>query len=801
MRLRRGTAYRRSDLAALALLLVVVIAVAALTMADAAAYIRGDWPSLLFPFYAHLGERLRDLDLPGWNPSPFSGAPFIADLHSGWMYLPAMLLYTLFPALPATTLFVVFHLALAAVAAYVLARLLGLGVGGASVAAVAYALPWLVPGMSGTILFFHVHAWLPVALIGVEIAVRAGPTSRRVAGLALAGLAISQILAAWTGQGGYYALLLIGGWVAWRTLVTPPGGWSARDRLLGLLGIGCAILLIGVALNAPALLPRLDANGRSTIPGGVYTGASRWADTNVGRDLDEIVPVLAGGFSQAGWRYTGAAAIVLALLAPVLALRWPPLGFWLIAGTAAIVLGLAVTTPLHTLSYALLPKFELLHTHLPGRIRLLIPLVVAMLAGATADALARRLPLDRWRLPILLLVGVLALAALAYARQGQVSSGSLLAALAALAVCAVAIGMPVARRAWLAPVALAVIVIWDPTGRVVAAGWGPEAGPQRSLRAAVAGDAEEFLFANGAAAFLTEATRDEPARYAGYDPALLPVAEIAAGDLPPQGYRDEWLGPANWLLVLNWATWFGLDDVQGHNPVQDRRYADYVDALNGHGQEYHDLNLFPAAFASPLLDPLNLRYLVVPVSAPEQPELATMPTVYEDTHVRILENPESFPRAWLVHEARQVDPGAALALLADGTVNPRQTALLESAPPPLALPPDPAAERAAYTVSEPDRLVLKVETAAPALLMLSEVWDPGWSATVDGAPAPVLLANHTFRAVPVPAGSHTVDLHYNPPGLRPGLLIAGATTLLLAAVWLGLRRRERATRARPENEA
>ena len=100
------------------------------------------------------------------------------------------------------------------------------------------------------------------------------------------------------------------------------------------------------------------------------------------------MPTLAGGFSQAGWRYTGAAAIVLALLAPVLALRWPPLGFWLIAGTAAIALGLAITTPLHTLSYALLPKFELLHTHLPGRIRLLIPLVVAMLAGATADALA-----------------------------------------------------------------------------------------------------------------------------------------------------------------------------------------------------------------------------------------------------------------------------------------------------------------------------------------------------------------------------------------------------------------------------
>lgn len=217
-------------------------------------------------------------------------------------------------------------------------------------------------------------------------------------------------------------------------------------------------------------------------------------------------------------------------------------------------------------------------------------------------------------------------------------------------------------------------------------------------------------------------------------------------------------------------------------------------------QEYHETNVFPAGLASPLLDPLNLRSLVVPADAPRRddlaPSLALMPMVYEDAHVRILENPAAFPRAWLVQLARQVAPGEALELLAAGAVDPRRSALLESHPPPLDASPNAAAESAAYRVSEPERLVVEAAARAPALLVLSEVWDPGWSATVDGDPAPELLANHAFRAVPVPAGRHTVELRYDPPGLRLGLGVTAATVVALAAVGVALWRRER-TRASP----
>jgi hypothetical protein len=338
------------------------------------------------------------------------------------------------------------------------------------------------------------------------------------------------------------------------------------------------------------------------------------------------------------------------------------------------------------------------------------------------------------------------------------------------------------------------VIFWDPTGRVIAAGWGETLGPERSLQAAVGGDAEAFLFHNGAAAFLAEATRENPGRYAGYDPALLPDVE-GSDELPPQAYRNHWLGPANWLLVHNWAMWFGIDDLQGYNPIQTQRYVEYVDALNGHRQEYHETDVFPAGINSPLLDPLNTRFFVVPADAAaradQAPLVSALPVVYEDEHVLILERPTAFPRAWLVHEAQQVAPGAALPLLADGRIDPRQIALLEVIPPELAPVANAAAEQATVVSYEPDQVELTVQTSSPALLMLSEIWDTGWNATVDGQPAPVLLADHTLRAVPVPAGEHQVVLRYDPLSLKAGIAISLATVAAIIAVWGWLVRRER----------
>lgn len=790
----------------LALLLVIVLLISAATFGNVATFIRGDWPTMFVPPYAFLGERLRALAVPGWNPYQFSGVPFAADPSSGWMYVPAMVIYAVAPPFAATTVFIAFHLLLSAAAAYTLARLTGLVPLAAFIAGLAFVLPWAVPAAASAVLMLQVTTWLPIALIGVEIARVATLRWRQLAGIALSGVAISQILAAWLGQAGYYSLLVIAGWVAWRMLATPPPGWSWRTRLTMCLVTGIGVLATGIVLNAAALLIRLEANARSNSPGGEYTGISGWTDAVLGMEPAEVVRALAGGFSSGAWLYAGAAVIALALLAPILAPRWPPLLFWLITPAVAISLVFPEPTVVARLAYAVLPRFEAIHTHLHSRILMVAPLSVAMLAGATVNVLLARdgAKLARWQRVLGLAAPVfVSLVAVLSWRSDLISRGALAAALTVLAIALVALLVPQHAHPYVLTAALAAVIIWDPVGRALVTGWGPGGGPDRSLNAALAGELDTFLHDNGAATFIKQATAEEPGRYAGFDPSLLPRPS-RHGELPPQAYRNAWLGSSNWLLVHNWGTWFGIEDVQGYNPIHIRRYGDYIDAMNGHRQEYHETNVFTPGISSPLLDLLNLRFFVVPANAADRRDLSAMatrlPVPYEDEHVLVIENPDALPRAWLVHEARTLPEAEIVPALADGSVDPRQVALLEVSPPAMTTPGPGVPDAASYTRLSPEAFSVAASASAPCLLVLSEIWDPGWQATVDGVPTEILRTNGIFMAAPLEAGEHTVVFRYLPPHFWLGVWItlAGALGLLGSGWWLYRRERQP---SRPAEEA
>src|SRR5690606_36054468 len=99
---------------------------------------------------------------------------------------------------------------------------------------------------------------------------------------------------------------------------------------------------------------------------------------------------------------------------------------------------------------------------------------------------------------------------------------------------------------------------------------------------------------------------------------------------------------------------------------------------------------------------------------------------------------------------------------------------------------------AMVTEYAPTRVVVDVHADAPAFLLLTDAYYPGWMATVNGAPVEVRRADVMFRAVPVPAGESTVIFEYRPVWL-PAALIAGAVVWLLAALWVGISFRRSAT--------
>jgi hypothetical protein len=188
--------------------------------------------------------------------------------------------------------------------------------------------------------------------------------------------------------------------------------------------------------------------------------------------------------------------------------------------------------------------------------------------------------------------------------------------------------------------------------------------------------------------------------------------------------------------------------------------------------------------SSPLYDFLNAKYVIAAKDVTLDWE-KFVPVFDEDPALNVYLNRRALPRALVVHRAIAVpDHEAAYAALHTPGFDPATTVIVEGGEALDVVPPSAAAIRFdAFGLNE---IRLHVDTPADAYLVLSEVWYPGWSATVDGVPAPVLRANYAFRAVRLEPGQHQVRLTFAPRSWRMGLVISGLTLLILV-VWGGRR--------------
>jgi hypothetical protein len=180
-----------------------------------------------------------------------------------------------------------------------------------------------------------------------------------------------------------------------------------------------------------------------------------------------------------------------------------------------------------------------------------------------------------------------------------------------------------------------------------------------------------------------------------------------------------------------------------------------------------------------------VRYFVTGVRLNDHPGLRPVWSGrdFEGQPRAIYENAGVFPRGWVVGEYRVEKPDEGLIKMANGEVDLRRIALLDRAP---AIDPEPGDSTAVVTVVRTDahEQVFQVTLDRPGLLVVSEVYYPDWNATVDGAPAEVLRANHVLRAVALGAGRHEVAFQYDATRVREAATISITTfalTLLAGA--------------------
>ena len=821
----------RNDVLALAVLAGLTVIVTWNRLAFDSWLTRFDLFTFFLPWYTFLGERLRDFAVPGWNPHLFSGAPFAGDPESGWMYLPAMLFFALLEPLAAFKGMVAFQLALAALSTYLFARLLGLGAMASLVASVVYLTgPFLQWNTYCCLIFGQFGTWIPLALLGVELALRSVRWRARIASWFLGGFAISQMLAGWVGEGWLYAILLPAAYIGYRALLSPPlANLGLRDRLTAGVMTGLGVLGSGLALAAAGMLPRYTVNAETNLAGGDYSALGDAGVLNPPWTLDYLLAQTIGVGSDYHFRAAslGGVAIVLALLAPVMARQRFAVPFFALLTLVAMILTLD-TTPLHLLFY-LIPRYRDFHDHDAWRTMALASIGPAMLSGAAIDSLSR------WRgrrhllpvvfAPLLFMVIV----AVALSQVGR-SLGwqPLVAATLTTLLIAIAVALPhrnspamAAGKHWrpgnavssrgtrdlrAIPVLILAVAFLLPTGLELTGswlGWPPHERWERLWRPDPAEEAALVTDVRpsdptGAGRFLqAQLERSGPFRYAGYGGFGYPGDEARQ-----ESYMGRRFEPGIQSLLVNGRPiYLDLYDIQGYNPLHLKRYDEFIAALNGAPQDYHTAFLLPTGLRSPLLDLLDVRYIVLDADLPaDRDDVLTIEAdarqVFRTPEVILYERDPALPHAWIVHDVRSVNRGEALPLLTSGSIDPYQTALVEGTPPETAAPDGAATESARVIAYEPDTMTIATQAAAPGLLVVSEVYESGWRAYVDGAEVAILPTDHVLRGIPIPAGEHTVELRYDPLSLRLGLWVSGVATaaMLIAFAVAGgswLRRRIR----------
>ncbi len=319
---------------------------------------------------------------------------------------------------------------------------------------------------------------------------------------------------------------------------------------------------------------------------------------------------------------------------------------------------------------------------------------------------------------------------------------------------------------------------------------------------------------------------------------------ILGGENPPQLFLDDLpLFPTTALGIVSYLIDGGeleqgspvaqitIDDDEGHSysvPLragEDTAEGEYEAAIRRHrparvvghwrgnpaGSDYHTLFEWEEAIYPQeirvryLADEGQLRLrgmtLIDQRTATHQTLTVSTEGRYRLVHggdVKIYENLDVLPRAFVVHQARVIhdDEGIIAAMQEESFVPDREVILnrdttcrASTQGPAVTTEGEGGKDLVSILSYEPERVSIEAALESPGYLVLTDAYYPGWQALVDSQPAEILRADYYFRAVYLPRGEHVVEFIYDPVLFRIGLVVSLMSLLFVAAAlgWKRLR--------------
>jgi len=259
--------------------------------------------------------------------------------------------------------------------------------------------------------------------------------------------------------------------------------------------------------------------------------------------------------------------------------------------------------------------------------------------------------------------------------------------------------------------------------------------------------------------------------------------------MDPPGRRLLIQYPANWGLQGDQRSiLFGLEAVDGYNPVQLRRYWLFLRTVDPKRIKYN------AAFFRSL--PAVARDLLqVRLAVSGRSPVPGSTVQGRDGEWTLFGLPDDAPRASVIGTWDLVPrTDEARRMVARAGFDPETRAVLDSAPPgTLQAGAEGPAGTASYRTLGPQAALVDVVADRPAVVLIRTPFDPGWHARLDGHDVPIIPADYLDQGVVVPAGRHVLRLGYDDPTVGAGLIGSGAamTSLFGLALTIALRSRRR----------
>ncbi len=748
-----------------------------------------------YPMFRFLADALQRGEIPLWNPYHFAGHPSVADPQS-LLFTPSMALFALVAPTASMQLFdaVIFaHLTAGGLCVLGLFRRWRWHPAGAVLAALIFMLGGAASSRLQHTGMIISYSFFPAAFWSLEIALE-----RRSYRFAMLFGVCAALMALGRDQVAFLLCMVLVGRVIFEA-VRSGEAFAYLGSRLGVLALG--VFVIGAILFVPALLT-MQFLGDSNLPGIAFgvAAAGSLAPVNLFTlfvpnffgSLDHLYDYWGPDYdtmTRADWTDRAVDYLFIGTL-PILLIVWHGFGagrlfargirFFLIVFSAATLYALGRYTPFFGLAFDWLPGVSLYRR--PADATFILNIALAFGAGYllhryVADGMPRPFAaLPKWFAFTLAATTALGIAVLIGSGLAfSLREGRLMTSLAQLGVAA----------AFCAAGAALLFTLRSPRRRTLAA----------ALFVILSGG--EILWRNAASSLNAEPVERysvyammKPGETAGVEVLRKEIAaKVREGDQP----RVEILGLGGpWQ---NASMVFKLENTIGYNPLRIYGYERAV----GPGDNAGDPNLrhFPGTFRGykcRLAALLGLEYLVLDRPLTRLPRHVPRPAatlIYSSDAMYIYKLGKAAPRVYFATDIKTVDSEEVL----DDHVLPdfdrsREVLIDQSSVADLhgvrdrvadegfgaAVAEAPSQSHVSIAAYADNSVAIDVDADQAGVVVLHDLFYPGWEVRVDGKQQPVLHANILFRGVEVPAGRHHIEFEFHP--LSFANLTAAVSTVL-----------------------